>query len=416
MISPTLHERKKRKYDEGVILMNSIFADRMKTTRKSFIREILKVTQKPEVISFAGGLPNPNFFPVEEIASATSKVLAKDGRNALQYSTTEGYLPLREFIAERYFKKSGLKIDPDEILITNGSQQGIDLIGKVFLNKGDAAFIERPGYLGAIQAFSILEAKISSVPLLDDGIDTGLLDKALSRGKAKLFYTVPNFQNPSGISYSGQKRKDVARILEKHNVICIEDNPYGELRFAGDDLPSIRNYSDNTILLGSFSKIVSPGLRLGWICAGNEIMEKLIVAKQAADLHSNHLAQRIVHQYLMDNDIDEHVMKIRAAYKKRRDFMIAMMAEHFPEEVKYTEPEGGMFLWVTLPENVSSMDLFELAAKDNVAFVPGNAFYIDDGSKNNTLRLNFSNSDEEQIEEGIKRLARCLERLPGKKG
>lgn len=390
--------------------MNNGFADRMKTTPKSFIREILKVTQKPEVISFAGGLPNPGFFPVEEIASASAEVLAKDGRNALQYSTTEGYLPLREFIAERYLRKSGLKIEPDEILITNGSQQGLDLIGKVFLNKGDGVVIERPGYLGAIQAFSIFEAKFQSVPLLDDGIDTDLLEKALL-DNAKLLYTVPNFQNPSGITYSRKKRKDVADILEKRNVACVEDNPYGELRFAGEELPSIRNYLDNTILLGSFSKIVAPGLRLGWICAGKEIMEKLIVAKQATDLHSNYLSQRIVHKYLMDNDIDEHIMKIRSAYRKRRDVMTAMMAEYFPEEIKYTKPEGGMFLWVTLPERVSSLNLFELAAKENVAFVPGNAFYIDGDSRNNTLRLNFSNSDEEQIEEGVKRLARCLERL-----
>lgn len=391
--------------------MNKGFADRMKTTRKSFIREILKVTQQPEVISFAGGLPNPGFFPVEEIASASTKVLAQDGRNVLQYSTTEGYLPLREFITERYLRKSGLKIEPDEILITNGSQQGIDLIGKVFLNKGDKVVIESPGYLGAIQAFSIFEAIFQSVPLLDNGIDTDLLEKTLGEDNAKLLYTVPNFQNPSGITYSGQKRKDVAGILDNHDVVCVEDNPYGELRFAGKDLPSIRNYSDNTILLGSFSKIVSPGLRLGWICARKEIMEKLIVAKQAADLHSNYLSQRIVHQYLIDNDIDEHIIKIKAAYKKRRDLMIGMMAEYFPEEVKYTRPEGGMFLWVTLPEGASSLDLFELAMKENVAFVPGSVFYIDDNSRNNTLRLNFSNSDEEQIEEGIKRLAGCLERL-----
>ncbi len=391
--------------------MNNRFADRMKNTRKSFIREILKVTQQPKVISFAGGLPNPGFFPVEEIASASTKVLEEDGRNVLQYSTSEGYLPLREFIAERYLRKSGLKIEPDDILITNGSQQGIDLIGKVFLNKGDRVVIERPGYLGAIQAFSIFEPTFKSVPLLDDGIDTDLLENALGEDNTKLFYSVPNFQNPSGITYSGQKRKDVANILQKHNVVCVEDNAYVELRFTGEDLPPIRKYLDNTILLGSFSKIVSPGLRIGWICAGKEIMEKLIVAKQAADLHSNYLSQRIVHQYLRDNNIDEHIIKIKAAYRKRRDLMIDMMTEYFPKEVKYTKPEGGMFLWVTLPERVSSMDLFELAVKENVAFVPGNPFYIDDGSRNNTLRLNFSNSDEEQIEDGIKRMARCSERL-----
>lgn len=391
--------------------MEIIFADRMQATRKSFIREILKVTQQPEVISFAGGLPNPGLFPVEEIASAASKVLSDEGTTVLQYSTTEGYLPLREFIAHRYLKKSGLKIDPNEILITNGSQQSLDLIGKVFLNKGDRVIIEKPGYLGAIQAFSIFEAEFEAVPLLDDGIDTELLDRTLSENSAKLFYTVPNFQNPSGITYSAQKRKDVAAILKKHNVFCVEDNAYGELRFAGEDLPTIRNYSDNTILMGSFSKIIAPGLRMGWVCTGKEIMGKLLIAKQAADLHSNYLSQRIIHQYLLDNDIDAHIAKIKDAYGKRCDLMVSMMAAHFPAGISYTKPEGGMFVWVTLPEGISSLELFELAIEENVAFVPGNPFYTDDVSGSGTLRLNFSNSDHGQIEEGIKRLAICLEKL-----
>ena len=391
------------------------FADRMENTRKSFIREILKVTQQPEIISFAGGLPNPGLFPVEGIAAASEKVLSEEGTNALQYSTTEGYLPLREFIAQRYLEKSGLKIDPDEILITNGSQQSLDLIGKVFLNKGDRVIIESPGYLGAIQAFSLFEPEFSNVPLLDDGIDIDILDRTLNEGSAKLFYTVPTFQNPSGITYSIQKRMDTAAILDRHNVICVEDNAYGELRFAGDDLPTIRNYSDNTILLGSFSKIIAPGLRMGWICAKKEVMGKLLIAKQAADLHSNYLSQRIIHQYLQDNDIDEHILKIKAAYGACRDLMVNMMAEHFPEEICYTKPEGGMFVWVTLPDGISSMDLFELAIKENVAFVPGIPFYTEDGLGENTLRLNFSNSDFEQIKEGIKRLAVCLNKLNGNK-
>ena len=382
-----------------------LFANRMGTTHKSFIREILKVTEDPKIISFAGGLPNPKFFPVKEIANASLKVLEEDGENVLQYSTTEGYLPLREYIAERYRKKKGLNVDPDEILITNGSQQGIDLIGKIFLDKGNQIVIERPGYLGAIQAFSMYEPIFQSIPLLDDGIDTDLLEKTFMRNRIKLFYAVPNFQNPSGITYSRQRRRDVANILKSYNAIFVEDDPYGELRFIGEDLPSIRAYlEDNTILLGSFSKIITPGLRLGWICAKKDIMERIIVAKQASDLHSNYLSQRIVHQYLIDNDIDKHILKIRDAYKKRRDLMVSMIAEYFPEEIKYTKPEGGMFLWITLPEGVSSLDLVDLAIKENVAFVPGNAFYVDGGGSN-TLRLNFSNSDEEEIEEGIKRLA-----------
>ena len=387
---------------------NNLFADRMGIAHKSFIREILKVTEDSNIISFAGGLPNPAFFPVKEIAEAAAKIFEMDGRNVLQYSTTEGYLPLRKYIAERYLKRNGLKIHPDQILITNGSQQGLDLIGKAFLNKGDGVVIESPGYLGAIQAFSIYEPIFKSVSLLDDGIDIDMLKKTVRDEQIKLVYTVPTFQNPSGITYSRQKRKDVANILEKHDVIFIEDNPYYELRFAGEDLPLIRNFrEENSILLGSFSKIVSPGLRLGWICTTNEIMEKIIIAKQASDLHSNYLAQRIVYQYLIDNDIDKHIIKIRDAYKIRRDLMVSMISEHFPEEIEFTKPEGGMFLWITLPDKISSLDLFEHAIKENVAFVPGNPFYVNGGG-NNTLRLNFSNSDEEQIEIGIKRLANII--------
>jgi 2-aminoadipate transaminase len=387
-----------------------LFANRMGTSHKSFIREILKVTEDPKIISFAGGLPNPKFFPVKEIANASLKVLEENGENVLQYSTTEGYLPLREYIAERYRKKKELEVDPDEILITNGSQQGLDLIGKIFLDKGDQIVIERPGYLGAIQAFSMYEPIFQSIPLLDDGIDTDLLEKTFMRNRIKLFYAVPNFQNPSGITYSRQRRRDVANILKRHNAIFVEDDPYGELRFIGEDLPSMRAHlEDNIILLGSFSKILTPGLRLGWICAKKDIMERIIVAKQASDLHSNYLSQRIVHQYLVDNDIDKHIVKIRDAYKKRRDLMVSMIAEYFPEEIKYTKPEGGMFLWITLPDGISSLDLVDLAIKENVAFVPGKAFYVDGGG-NNTLRLNFSNSDEEKIEEGIKRLAKIIKK------
>jgi 2-aminoadipate transaminase len=361
--------------------MKNLFADRMATTHKSFIREILKVTQDSKVISFAGGLPNPRLFPVKELADAYQEVLRQDGENVLQYSTTEGYLPLREYIAERYFIKRGLQVSPDEILITTGSQQGLDLIGKVFLNKGDRIVIERPGYLGAIGA-----------------------------DKTKLFHTVINFQNPSGVTYSRQKREKLAGIFKNHDTLLIEDNPYGELRFMGEDLPSMKSYlPDTTIVLGSFSKVVTPGLRLGWICATPDVMEKLIVAKQSSDLHSNYLSQRAVYQYLIDNDLDEHILNIRKVYKRQRDLMVTMIEKHFPQEIKCTRPEGGMFLWVTLPADLSALHLFKLATEENVAFVPGKAFYVDGGGSN-TLRLNFSNSDEEKIEEGIKRLAKVLKR------
>lgn len=388
--------------------MSNSFANRMRKVRKSFIREILKVTENPEVISFAGGLPNPSFFPVQEIAAAAAKVLKESGENALQYSTTEGYFPLREYVASRYLQRHKLRVSADDILITNGSQQGLDLIGKVFLDKSDPIVIERPGYLGAIQAFSFYEPEFRTVPLLEDGIDFELLQKACKENKVKLYYAVPNFQNPSGITYSVQKRADIAHLLREHEIVFVEDDPYGELRFIGRDLPTVKDSpEDNVLLLGTFSKIVSPGLRLGWVCANKEIMEKLVVAKQAADLHSNYLSQRIVYQYIADNDLDHHISRIREAYGKQREFMISMLEECFPQEVKFTRPEGGMFLWVTLPEGMSSLELFDYAARANVAFVPGDPFYVDGGGSN-TLRLNFSNADEEMIEEGIKRLAQAL--------
>ena len=391
--------------------MNNLFADRMATTHRSFIREILKVTQDSNVISFAGGLPNPRLFPVKELADACLKVLQEDGENVLQYSTTEGYLPLREYIAERYFVKKGLQVSPDEILITNGSQQGLDLIGKVFLNKGDRIVIERPGYLGAIQAFGIYEPEFMPIPLLEDGIDIDLLEKALEANQTKLFHTVINFQNPSGVTYSRRKREQLANIINAHNTVLVEDNHYGELRFIGEDLPSMKSYlPDATIVLGSFSKVVTPGLRLGWICAGPDVMEMIVVAKQSSDLHSNYLSQRAVYRYLMDHDLDEHILNIREVYKRQRDSMVSMIEKHFPEEIKCTKPEGGMFLWATLPEKLSSLHLFKLATEKKVAFVPGRAFYVDGGG-DNTLRLNFSNSDREKIEEGIKRLAKVMKRV-----
>jgi len=391
--------------------MNNMFADRMATAHKSFIREILKVTADPKVISFAGGLPNPELFPVKDLADATAKVLAEDGDEALQYSTTEGYLPLRQYIAERYSKKKGLEVEPDEILITNGSQQGLDLIAKVFLNAGDRIVIERPGYLGAIQAFSLFEPRFIPIPLQEDGIDICLLKNALDLNEVKLFHTVVNFQNPSGTTYSKQKRLELADIFEDRDTILVEDDPYGELRFAAEPLPSIRSHrKENVILLGSFSKIVAPGLRLGWICAPEDVIEKIVIAKQASDLHSNYLSQRIVHRYLGDRDIDEHIVKIREAYKSQRDIMISSMEEHFPKEVEFTRPDGGMFLWVTLPEGVSALRLFDLAGGEDVAFVPGSAFYVDEGGSN-TLRLNFSNSNADEIKEGIRRLAKVIRGL-----
>lgn len=392
--------------------MNPLYASRMGVIPRSFVREILKATQDPEVISFAGGLPNPRFFPVQEIAVATANVLAQADGAALQYGTTEGYAPLREYIAQRYRDREGLDVTADEILITNGSQQGLDLIGKAFIDRQDHIAIERPGYLGAIQAFSAYEPQFHAVPLLDDGVDIDRLAQVLRTQRVKFFHTVINFQNPSGISYCESKRDALAGLLKEHDTIVIEDDPYRELRFEGAPQRSMRHWmGDKAVLLGSFSKIVAPGLRLGWVCATRETMDRLVVAKQASDLHSNSFCQRMLHQYLAGHDIDEHIATIRTAYKRQKDAMLAAIEAHFPAEMHFTRPEGGMFVWATLPPGLSALELFEHASREKVVFVPGTPFFVDGGGTHN-MRLNFSNADESKIEKGIALLGRIAkERL-----
>ena len=387
------------------------FARRMSSVHRSFIREILKAAVDPQIISFAGGLPNPRFFPVRELEEAARKVLAADGDAALQYATTEGYPPLREKIAERYAAR-GTKVSADEILILNGSQQGLDLVAKIFIDAGDEILLESPSYLAAIQCFSFFEPRFHALPLDSGGIRISALAAALRTGSPKLFYAIPNFQNPSGISYTEERRREAARVIAGSSTALVEDDPYGEIRFMGRDLPSLRAClaaegadTDSAVLLGTFSKIVSPGVRLGWLCAGKEVMERLVVAKQAADLHSNELTQRIVHRYLCAADVDGYIDRIRAAYRQQRDAMVGAVRALFPREVTCTEPEGGMFLWMTLPQGISSLAFFEKALAQKVTFVPGRAFFTD-GTGENTLRLNFSNCDVATIEEGMERLAR----------
>ena len=394
--------------DPKTLCRTYAFAQRMRNTPKSFIREILKVTENPGIISFAGGLPNPDLIDVGGIAEAAAAVLREDGRTALQYSTTEGYLPLRQYIADRYKKRLGLDIPPEEILITNGSQQCLDLIGKILIDPDDRVAIERPGYLGAIQVFSLYEPVFVPIELQPAGPDLAAFEAAMTGDGAKLFYCIPNSQNPTGITYSEERRKACADILAGTPTIVVEDDAYGELQFSGSSPRPFKKFlPDQTILTGSFSKIFSPGMRLGWVCAPPAIMDQLVVAKQASDLHSNYLSQRIASRYLEDNDIDAHIRKIRVAYKKQRDCMIAAMQKEMPDGVTWTNPEGGMFVWVTLPAGCSSMEVFSTALKEQVAVLPGIPFYVDGGGSD-TLRLNFSNASPERIAEGIQRLGRVI--------
>jgi 2-aminoadipate transaminase len=391
--------------------MDSIFSDRIADVPRSFIREILKVALDPEVISFAGGLPNRELFPAEELKAATNKVFEIHGNDIFQYSNSEGYLKLREYIAERYRQKKKLNIPVEDILITSGSQQGLDLLGKILLNKGDSVIMEEPGYLGAIQAFSIYKPKFIPISVSEQGMDTQGLRHAMSSEKPKLMYTVPNFQNPSGISYSEENRLSISKILQGTKTLLLEDDPYGELRFSGQSKLSFKELlPDNTILLGSFSKTIVPGFRLGWIAAPKHVMDNLIIAKQASDLHTSHFTQSVIYHYLLDNDIDAHIEKIRNAYGRQCQAMLSSIATHFPLNVKHTKPEGGMFLWAELPRNAASLDLFEMAVKDKVIFVPGDPFYVNK-TRTSTMRLNFSCVDEKTIEFGIGRLGNSIREL-----
>jgi 2-aminoadipate transaminase len=388
-----------------------MFSDRITDVPRSFIREILKVAIDSTVISFAGGLPNRKLFPVDRLKEATCKVFETQGRDVLQYANSEGHIGLREYISTRYKERANLNVPVDNILITNGSQQGLDLLGKTILNDGDEVVIEEPGYLGAIQAFSLYRPKFLPVPVSLEGMNHDVLETVLSRNRPKLMYSVPNFQNPSGISYSEQNRRELARVLEKTDTILIEDDPYGELRFAGISKPSFKALlPKNTVLLGSFSKSLVPGLRLGWIVAQSELMQKLITAKQATDLHTSHFTQSIVCQFLRDNDADEHIRMIRDVYGRQCKAMQISIQRFFPAEVTYTRPEGGMFLWAKLPQGMAAIDLFDLAVEDKVVFVPGDPFYIR-GKRHSTLRLNFSCSDPDTIKLGIERIGKAIRKL-----
>ncbi len=391
--------------------MNHRYSERICSTQKSFIREILKVTANPEIISFAGGLPNPNLIDDEGIQKAAAAVLKEDGKTALQYSTTEGHPPLREWIAERYRTRYGLSVDADNILITNGSQQCLDLVGKVYIDKGDSVIIEDPGYLGAIQSFSMFQAEFLPVPLNEEGPDMACLKNVLDTTSAKFMYGIPNSQNPSGISYSESRRRDLGAILCEYEMPFLEDDAYGELQFDGVTRKPVSAYMDGEgILTGSFSKIFSPGMRMGWVCAPDEVMEKILIAKQASDLHSNYLSQRILSKYLDENDIDAHIAGINEAYGKRAGWMIAKMEECFPDDVHFTRPTGGMFVWLTLPEGVSSTRLFDAALERKVAILPGTPFYTNGGGES-TARINFSNSDKDEILTGIGIVAEVLEEI-----
>jgi 2-aminoadipate transaminase len=394
--------------------MEEIFARRMQHVRASEIREILKVTERPDFISLAGGLPAPELFPVTEIAEAARRCFAEDGAAALQYSTTEGYAPLRAAIARRLPETTGARPGADEILITTGSQQGLDLVGKVFLDEGDVVLCESPTYLGGLQAFRVFGPRFVEVETDDEGMIPASLERCLeAEPRAKLLYAIPDFQNPAGRTWSLARREAVLAIVERHRMAVIEDCPYGELRFSGSPLPSLMALAGpgQVLQLGTFSKILCPGLRVAWIAANRAMIEKLVLVKQAADLHSPSLNQRLVSRLLETYDLAAGIERMRDLYRRRCGAMLAALEGEFPEGATWTRPEGGLFVWVTLPEGVSARDLLTRAIGVQVAFVPGGAFFPNGGHEN-TLRLNFSIMTPERIAEGVRRLGALLVPAP----
>jgi len=393
------------------------FALRTDSIKSSAIRELLKITTLPDVISFAGGLPAPDVFPIDQFRRAADVVLSEMGESALQYGTTEGYQPLREMIA-RNASKYGLQISADNVLITTGSQQALDLLGRIFINRGDRILVESPTYLGALQAWNAYGVKYVTIPFDEDGMQTYLLESRLRTG-IKFIYVLPNFQNPTGVTLSRERRKQLVEMADAYGVPIVEDDPYGQLRYEGEHLPpvvvlddemrakEVPIYSGNVIYTSTFSKILAPGLRLAWVVAPSEVIKKLVQAKQGCDLNSSTLNQYIAYEVANTPWMKTHIQTIRRVYKERRDVMISALEEYMPEGVSWTKPKGGLFLWVTLPECLDTSTIFKTAVEKKVAFVPGESFHPLGGGLN-TMRLNFSNSKPDLIVEGIKRLAEVV--------
>ncbi len=392
------------------------YAQRTQKMKASAIRELLKITEQPNMISFGGGFPAADVFPVDEFKRACIAVLEHKGADALQYGGTDGYVPLREMIA-RHTSAIGINVDIDNILITSGSQQALDLLGKIFINRGDRILVESPTYLGALQAWNAYGAEYISVPADENGMQTDRLEEALRIGP-KFIYVLPNFQNPTGTTLPVERRQKLVELADRYGVPIIEDDPYGQLRYEGEHLPAVElidsrtrlntdSYSGNVIYLSTFSKILAPGIRLAWVIAPKEVIRKLSLAKQGTDLHTSTFNQIVTHEVGQHGFIDRHVTLIQKVYRERRDAMLESLEEHMPEGVTWTRPQGGLFLWVTLPKQFDATEMLSEAINEKVAYVPGE-FFHPDGAGKNTMRLNFSFCNPELINEGISRLGRAF--------
>ncbi len=402
-------------------MWNQRFAQRTQRITASMIRELLKLTEEPDIISFAGGLPAPEVFPVEEVRAATERVLKDHPTTALQYTTTEGYRPLRELLV-RHMGRYGVEVGPENVLVTSGSQQALDLVGKLLINPGDRVLVEEPTYLGALQAFNAYQADYLPVPIDDDGMDVGALDEQLRAGP-KFVYALPNFQNPGGVTLSLERRRRLVERATATGIPIVEDDPYGQLRFEGEHLPSLvkldaethgcangeKTFTGNVLYLSTLSKTLAPGLRIAWVVAPEVVISKLVQIKQGADLHTSTFCQYVAYEVARGGFLDRHVRRIRTVYGERRDAMLRALDRHAPPGVRWTRPGGGLFLWATLPEGFDTLTLLDDAIAERVAYVPGSAFYPCGGGAR-TMRLNFSYAAPAVIEEGIKRLCKVIER------
>ena len=386
------------------------FASRMDNLKGSAIRELLALANQPDILSFAGGMPAPELFPLEKVKAATDAVLEEQGQVALQYSSTNGFEHFRQQIADRMEAKLNIHTTADNILVTSGSQQGLDFSARVFVNPGDTIIIESPSYLGALNAFKACEPNFVAIPTDDNGMIMEELEKVLATDdKVKMIYVIPDFQNPSGRTWPMERRKAFMEIVNKYEIPVIEDNPYGELRFEGEMLPALKSMDTKglVVFLGTFSKIFAPGYRLGWVCADGEILAKYNFMAQAASLQASTEAQLVCSKFIDMFDLDEHVNTIKANYAKRRDAMMRTMEREFPPEAKFTHPNGGLFTWVELPEYINTKEMAKQCLEQNVAYVPGDGFFPDEGH-NNCIRLNYSKLNEEEIEKGMTILGQVI--------
>ncbi len=396
--------------------LEELFSTSAKGMKRSAIRELLKLTQRPEVISFAGGLPAPESFPIEKLKEVVTEVLDEDGPGALQYGATEGVTELREILVDRY-RKQGIDMKTDNLVVITSSQQGLDLLGKIFINPGDKIICGLPSYLGGLSAFSTYGAEMHGIEFDEHGMRADLLEEKLASMKnegvrPKFIYIIPDFQNPAGITMPKERRMKILEIAEKYDVLIVEDSPYREIRFEGKEQPMLYHLDKNgrVITLGTFSKIFVPGFRLGWVMANDDIIDKLVIAKQTADLCTPTFNQKIAARFIAKGYFDENLEKIIQQYHEKRDNMLDAFKAYMPEGVKWTEPEGGLFLFLSLPEHMDAEELFKVAIDNNVAFVIGKVFHCD-GSGKNTMRINFSFMSKEKTTEGVKRLADAIKEM-----